>query len=105
MPHEDNDDNLTVSDVKGAVKSSMTLHEEWDLRDKVIDLSGKADARLGFSVMIGISTICFLIVSISQSGQVINLRKEAIERGFAEYTVDSSGHTEWHWKEQPERAK
>ena len=28
-----------------------------------------------------------------------NIRKQAIERGHAEYVVDSDGETTWQWKE------
>ncbi len=27
------------------------------------------------------------------------LRSEAVERGYAEWVVDSSGHAEWRWVE------
>jgi len=29
-----------------------------------------------------------------------NIRKQAIERGHAEYVVDSDGETTWQWKEE-----
>ncbi len=28
-----------------------------------------------------------------------NLKKQAVERGFAEWVCDSSGNTTWRWKE------
>jgi hypothetical protein len=40
--------------------------------------------------------ICLLI----SSNQKTDLRKQAVERGHAEYVVDSKGETTWQWKEK-----
>ena len=32
--------------------------------------------------------------------EVVSLRKQAVERGYAEYVVDSDGETTWQWKEK-----
>lgn len=36
---------------------------------------------------------------IEGENTVGNLCKQAIERGYAEYVVDSDGKTTWQWKE------
>ena len=45
---------------------------------------------------------CFIFVtgiSLISLQWLFNLKKEAVERGYAEWVVDSSGNTEWRWKE------
>jgi hypothetical protein len=34
------------------------------------------------------------------SNQKNDLRKQAVERGHAEYVVDSDGKTTWQWKDK-----
>lgn len=40
-----------------------------------------------------------VITAIAEGENTVgNLRKQAIERGHAEYVVDSDGETTWQWK-------
>lgn len=41
----------------------------------------------------------FLLGTIIWGATIKNYKKEAVERNFAEYVVDSSGHTTFTWKE------
>lgn len=40
----------------------------------------------------------FLVACYAMYGKN-TLKKEAVERGHAEWVVDSNGETEWRWKE------
>lgn len=41
-----------------------------------------------------------VITAITEGENTVgNLRKQAVERGHAEYVVDSDGETTWQWKE------
>lgn len=55
-----------------------------------------------------VGSICgclFIIIAILVTTIVIvadqkdSLKVEAVERGYAEWVVDSSGNSEWKWKE------
>lgn len=42
-----------------------------------------------------------VITAITEGENTVgNLRKQAVERGHAEYVVDSDGKTTWQWKEE-----
>ena len=47
-------------------------------------------------ILLYIATICLGITCY----KINNLRKQAIERGHAEYVVDSGGEKTWQWKEK-----
>jgi hypothetical protein len=50
---------------------------------------------LFFAVMF----LCAIILAFAALRQRDTLKKEAIERGYAEWKVDNSGSVEWQWKE------
>jgi hypothetical protein len=50
---------------------------------------------LFFAVMF----LCAIILAFAALWQRDTLKKEAIERGYAEWKVDNSGSVEWQWKE------
>jgi hypothetical protein len=45
--------------------------------------------------VISLSLVICLLISSNQKN---DLRKQAVERGHAEYVVDSDGETTWQWK-------
>jgi 6-phosphogluconolactonase/glucosamine-6-phosphate isomerase/deaminase len=47
--------------------------------------------------VISLSLVICLLISGNQKN---DLRKQAVERGHAEYVVDSKGETTWQWKEK-----
>jgi hypothetical protein len=51
------------------------------------------------SLMFVISLFLIICLLIS-SNQKNDLRKQAVEHGYAEYVVDSDGETTWQWKEK-----
>lgn len=60
---------------------------------------GKFNALMLGIVIGGIMNI--VITTIIQGENTVgNLRKQAVERGHAEYVVDSDGKTTWQWKEE-----
>jgi hypothetical protein len=58
----------------------------------------KFDAVL-LGVVIGAVMNGVITTIIEGENTVGNLCKQAIERGYAEYVVDSDGKTTWQWKE------
>lgn len=51
------------------------------------------------AVILATVVIMFTIVLFSLSEQIGLMRKEAVERGYAEWTIDSrTGNTKWRWK-------
>ena len=52
--------------------------------------------------MLGIASgVCFIAIANKVSGNsYIEIKRQAIERGHAEYVVDSDGKTTWQWKEE-----
>lgn len=46
-----------------------------------------------------IAFILALIAAFFISFQRDDLKEQAVERGFAEWKVDSSGNAKWQWKE------
>ena len=50
---------------------------------------------LFFAVMF----FCAIIVAFAALWQRDTLKKQAVERGYAEYKVDNSGSAEWQWKD------
>ena len=51
---------------------------------------------LFFAVMF----LCAIILAFAALRQRDTLKKEAIERGYAEWKVDNSGSVEWQWKDK-----
>jgi hypothetical protein len=51
---------------------------------------------LFFAVMF----FCAIIVAFAALWQRDTLKKQAIERGYAEWKVDNSGSVEWQWKDK-----
>jgi hypothetical protein len=49
-----------------------------------------------FAVIILISSVTHFCNWLEKT----NIQKQAIERGHAEYVVDSDGETTWQWKEK-----
>lgn len=51
--------------------------------------------------LISVTLICvfWLLMAMFAAKDAGNLRKQAVERGYAEYVVDSDGKTTWQWKE------
>jgi hypothetical protein len=47
--------------------------------------------------VISLSLVICLLISSNQKN---DLRKQAVERGHAEYVVDSDGETTWQWKKK-----
>ena len=52
-----------------------------------------------YMVIVLILVCCGAYLVLSGDGDD-NIRKQAIERGHAEYVVDSDGKTTWQWKEK-----
>jgi hypothetical protein len=52
--------------------------------------------------LFSVSLIAVFAIFMAMFGadEVASLRKQAIERGHAEYVVDSSGKTTWQWKDK-----
>ena len=59
----------------------------------------KFDAVL-LGVVIGAVMNDVITTIIEGENTVGNLRKQAIERGHAEYVANSDGKTTWQWKEE-----
>jgi hypothetical protein len=51
---------------------------------------------LFFAVML----LCAIILAFAALWQRDTLKKQAIERGYAEWKVDNSGSIEWQWKDK-----
>jgi len=51
------------------------------------------------NIMIVVSLFLAICLLIS-SHQKDNIRKQAVEKGYAEYVVDSDGETTWQWKKK-----
>lgn len=68
------------------------LHTQMNTFDKV-------DIAI-LTIMTSLISICFLTIAYMSGASNVQqkYRKEAIERDFAHYVVDSSGKTEFHWK-------
>lgn len=58
-------------------------------------MSESAPISFFFIIVALFGTICYVL------HEKDTLKKEAVERGCAEWVVDSSGNTEWKWKEVP----
>lgn len=54
------------------------------------------DTEMGFAVGIVMGLLIGVMVSCWAKDQI---KKEAVERNYAEWTVDSKGETKWRWKE------
>lgn len=52
--------------------------------------------------LFSVSLIAVFAIFMAMFGadEVANLRKQAVERGHAEYVVDSDGKTTWQWKDK-----
>lgn len=50
----------------------------------------------GIALIFGAALYLSLIFSITQKKE---FKREAVERGYAEWIVDSNGNTTWKWKE------
>jgi hypothetical protein len=55
------------------------------------------DAPLYFIITLAAGLIVGLIAGELHTSNFY--RKEAVERGYAEWVVDSSGETKWKWRE------
>ena len=68
------------------------LHTQMKLFDKV-------DIAI-FTIITSLLSICLLAIAYMSGAANVQqkYRKEAIERDFAHYVVDSSGKTEFRWK-------
>ena len=51
--------------------------------------------QLAFSMAV-MATICLFITACQRD----KLKEDAVERGYAEYVVDSDGKKTWQWKEK-----
>ena len=51
-----------------------------------------------FVILCCIAALMVMIVFLDD--QVCNIKKQAIERGHAEYVMDSDGKITWQWKEE-----
>lgn len=54
------------------------------------------------AALVSVSLIAIFAIFMAMFGadEVVSLRKQAVERGYAEYVVDSDGETTWQWKEK-----
>jgi len=54
------------------------------------------------AALVSVSLIAIFAIFMAMFGadEVASLRKQAIERGYAEYLVDSDGKTTWQWKKK-----
>jgi hypothetical protein len=52
--------------------------------------------------LISLALIAIFAIFMAMFGadEVASLRKQAVERGHAEYVVDSDGKTTWQWKDK-----
>jgi hypothetical protein len=51
------------------------------------------------AVILATVVIAFTVVLFSLTSQIGLIRKEAVEKGYAEWTIDSkTGSTKWSWK-------
>jgi hypothetical protein len=55
--------------------------------------------RTGPFICIAVMFLCAIILAFAALRQRDTLKKQAIERGYAEWKVDNSGSVEWQWKE------
>ena len=65
-------------------------------------LHGK-EAQVSDSKWAGFFAVAILISSVTNFCNWLektNIQKQAIERGYAEYVVDSDGKITWQWKEK-----
>jgi len=51
-------------------------------------------------ITLAIVAICTWFAFVITADKYEDLKKQAIERGYAEYVVDSDGKTTWQWKEE-----
>lgn len=54
------------------------------------------DTEMGFAVGIVMGLLIGVMISCWMKDQI---KQEAVERNYAEWTVDSKGETKWRWKE------
>jgi hypothetical protein len=54
------------------------------------------------AALVSVSLIAIFAIFMAMFGadEVVSLRKQAIEHGYAEYVIDSDGKTTWQWKEK-----
>jgi hypothetical protein len=54
------------------------------------------------AALVSVSLIAIFAIFMAMFGadEVVSLRKQAVERGHAEYAVDSDGKTTWQWKDK-----
>lgn len=57
-------------------------------------MSEDVSSKLGFLLLA--MTVVALIIGANQRDK---MKQEAVERGYAEWVVDSKGETKWRWKE------
>lgn len=55
-------------------------------------------AILVFLITALATCVTVIAYGVGASTEMQRYRKEAVERNFAHYVVDSSGRTEFHWK-------
>ena len=72
--------------------------EPWQRKEAQVRFD-KFDAVL-LGVVIGAVMNDVITTIIEGENTVGNLRKQAIERGHAEYVANSDGKTTWQWKEE-----
>ena len=65
------------------------------LHGKEVRMTEETFGNLMFVISLFLA-VCLLI----SSHQKHDLRKQAVEKGYAEYVVDSDGETTWQWKEK-----
>lgn len=53
----------------------------------------------GNEIIAWISFALALVASFFAAARADDLKREAVERGFAEWVSDSSGNTTWQWRE------
>lgn len=51
-------------------------------------------SKLGF--LLFVMAVVALFIGVNQRDK---MKQEAVERGYAEWVVDSKGETKWRWKE------
>lgn len=50
-----------------------------------------------------ICTLFLYLTLVFVHSKYEELKKEAVERGYAEWVVDSDGETTWRWKEEDKK--
>jgi hypothetical protein len=60
----------------------------------------KSMTDITFGSLMFVISLSLAICLLISSNQKNDLRKQAVERGHAEYVVDSDGKTTWQWKDK-----